>query len=461
MTITINTVSPVVLNNQQDTTSDFQLDSNGNRLYYDVCTLSLQTPIVLSNCEVKLETLAIFNSWDAISAANGNNVFQIIFDNVSIGGTTTTQVIFSITIPDGTYNISDLNDVLTNAQISYGLYFYQCEPPQTVGGPALVTDTVVVPLTMVASGTRSEVLLKCAPWGIPYKYSPPRMSPTATVASNFYNYITPLGWANSNFPATPPTLDTYWANATTNQILTNCVTVTTHDFSTVITPCSNSKPPRFRIPTGFGKIIGFAPGDYPPTVPTGPYSMYYNDATDVTVVPSTMPPQVSLYNTIIVECNLVRDVINPYYSNFLYDITTDAPPGGLVRATNLATFRKAQDGTYDQIQVKLITQNNQPLPIRDPNRNFSITIQPVEGNSLGVGNPGTTRDSIGYSPNQPNQSPLVIEEDVNQQNIENLTGRGRHPTFPRDLQQFRLKPISRGQNAEYQTGGSIKRMRPN
>lgn len=456
MTIIINTVTPINLNNAQDTTEGYQVDANGNRLYYDVCTLSLNQPIVLTNCEVKLETLAIFNSWDAISAANGNNTFQIIFDDVSIGGTTNHQIIFTITIPDGTYNISDLNDVLTAAQISYGLFFYQCSAP-LVGTAATVTDTIVVPLTLSASGTRSEVLLSCAPWGIPYKYSPPRFG--ATTATNFYNYITPLGWANSNFAASPPTLDTYWSNATTNQILCNCVTVTTHDFSTALTPASNSKPPRFRIPTGFGKIIGFNAGDYPPTVPAGPYSMFYNDATDIIIIPSTMPPQVTLYNTIIVECNLVRDIVSSYYPNELYNITTDAPPGGLVRATNLATFRKAIDGTFDFVQIRLVTQTNQALPIRDPNRNYSITIQPIEGNSFGVGNPGTTRDSIGYSPNQPNQSPLIVEEDANQQNIENLTGRGRHPTYPQNLQQYRLKPISRGQNAEYQTGGRLKRIR--
>lgn len=462
MPIAINHVTPIHFNNQLDSTTDFVTDTDGTRKYYDTCTLTLQQPILVTNCEVKLETLAIYHSWYAISDENKNNTFQIIFDDVYISQASQVQVVFNIVLPDGSYEITDINDALQAALVSYGLFMFACTPSASAAGGIGISSDVIVPLEIATNAVQAKVALITKPWGIPLSQSPLGIDPAATTPVNFYNYITPLGWANSSLAASIPTLGTWWGPGTAptavNQILTNAVVInaptsgTKGDYSALVLPTVNSRQPRFRIPAGFGSVIGFPAGDYPSAAPTTNYPAFYNPLTDITTTLSLFPPQITLYNSIIIGCNLVKEVVNPYYPDFLYSINPNVRPGDLVSSINLATFRKAQDGTYSTISIRLYTENNQLLPIRDPNRNFTITIQPIEGNGSGVGNPGTYRDSIGYSHSQPNQTPLAINEEANQVNIQNFTNKGRTPSFPRDLPRSRLPRYI----SEATTGGGIR-----
>jgi hypothetical protein len=60
----------------------------------------------LSNYDIALADLSIYYSWYSISQAQGNNTFSIQFPNGSVNTT------YNITIPDGTYSVSDLNNFL-------------------------------------------------------------------------------------------------------------------------------------------------------------------------------------------------------------------------------------------------------------------------------------------------------------------------------------------------------------
>jgi len=446
MPIDIKRVTPIHFNNKTDSTQNYVTNSNGTRKYYDVCTLSLPQPIVLSNCEVKLETLAIYNSWSTISAANNNNTFSIIYDTVPLNpaGTTSSQIIFTITLPDGTYEYTDINQALFDAQVEYGLYCYACGPPETTSGAASVTDDIVVPLSLEVIPTQYSVRLTCSPWGLPRELGPLQFSTNTAGGSPFYGYITASGWANSNFPSETTIATYYQTNQPQNLVCSNTTAVTSANFATLTTPCTNSNIPRFRIPSGFGVIIGFPAGDYPSSLPTGPYSMFYNSNTDPIEILSSLPPQISKYPTINIGCNLIQEVVNPYYPDILYTIAPNVPPGDLVQSINLATFRQAQNGTYAEIIIRLYDENNDPLPITDPNRSYTITVQPVESSNHSIEGSGNFDDSIGYTGSM-DESPKLIAEQTDQINFQGLKNvRGDQPTFPLEpkYMQPKRKPIS-------------------
>jgi hypothetical protein len=73
-------------------------------------------PIDFSQYEIALGSVSIYYSWRAITAQRQNNSFKVIWPTAS---TTTT---YSITLPDGTYSASDINNYLQYFCIQNNLY---------------------------------------------------------------------------------------------------------------------------------------------------------------------------------------------------------------------------------------------------------------------------------------------------------------------------------------------------
>ncbi|EEY62142.1 uncharacterized protein PITG_14036 [Phytophthora infestans T30-4] len=73
-------------------------------------------PIDFSQYEIALGSISIYYSWRAITAQRQNNSFKIIWPTAS---TTTT---YSITLPDGTYSASEINNYLQYFCIQNNLY---------------------------------------------------------------------------------------------------------------------------------------------------------------------------------------------------------------------------------------------------------------------------------------------------------------------------------------------------
>ena len=84
-----------------------------NNFTYEV---PLQSNINLSDYEVSIGTGFVYYSWYNISAALNNNSFQLSIPN---GGTTTT---ITITLPDGAYNISTINNYMEAQLLAQGYY---------------------------------------------------------------------------------------------------------------------------------------------------------------------------------------------------------------------------------------------------------------------------------------------------------------------------------------------------
>ena len=92
------------------------LINSTNYISNNTYRLELANTSDLSNFEVAVGQAYLYYSWYNISTNLNNNKYQITFPTSS-GSTTTT-----ITIPDGLYNISDLNNQLQFWFISMGYY---------------------------------------------------------------------------------------------------------------------------------------------------------------------------------------------------------------------------------------------------------------------------------------------------------------------------------------------------
>ena len=87
-----------------------------NRISGSIYRLSLPSVVDLSDYDVAVGQAYLYYSWYSISSANQNNTYQFVYPT-SAGSTT-----YTVVIPDGAYNISDLNAHLQYFCIQNGLY---------------------------------------------------------------------------------------------------------------------------------------------------------------------------------------------------------------------------------------------------------------------------------------------------------------------------------------------------
>lgn len=143
--------------------------------------------------------------------------------------------------------------------------------------------------------------------------------------------------------------------------------------------------PRFRIPAGFGAVIGQASADYPPT-PTifiGTDPTLATSANDYAITyTNTVPPQITQYNSIIVGCDLCENSVTRDYSDVVYAFAPDTASGSQISINNIENWVSCVDKETDLISIRLYAENNTPVQVRDPQRSASITIRPRAPSSL-------------------------------------------------------------------------------
>lgn len=98
---------PLIINS---TCLDSNDDSNSTYTY------DFPTSATFKNASVAVESLSIYYSWFNISAANNNNSYSFIFPQLGSSPT------YTVTMPDGFYDISSINTYLQAYCIEQGLY---------------------------------------------------------------------------------------------------------------------------------------------------------------------------------------------------------------------------------------------------------------------------------------------------------------------------------------------------
>jgi hypothetical protein len=135
-------VSTIILNQN----NIVNLNNGNNQLVF-----KFPNSVRLSNHAIAVSSITMYYSWYNISTALQNNTFQYTWD-----GTT-----FTITLPNGTYNISDINGYLQNQMINNntyaidasGNYVYYLEMKVNAVEYGIQLNSFEVPITFPATWT--------------------------------------------------------------------------------------------------------------------------------------------------------------------------------------------------------------------------------------------------------------------------------------------------------------------
>jgi hypothetical protein len=263
--------------------------------------------------KVALASLQMYYSTFNITAANKNNSFSYVWVN----GTT-----YTVTVPDGFYDITALNNYLRFTMVQNTHYL------------TTTSGNFVYLLSLGINPSRYAVQLNCF-----------RISAAIATANS---WLLPLGatWF-------PPT----------NVIVPE-----------LIVPSA--------LTSNFGLVIGFNAGTYPNAVIAGvPPGQTQTPAftTDQEFL-STFTPQVTPVSSFILSCSLIN---NNYAvpNNLIYSFTPQGTIGEqFTVAPNQLVFIDVNPGQYNSFNVQFIDQNLRPVAIQDPSMILQFVISEADEN---------------------------------------------------------------------------------
>lgn len=279
-------------------------DGLNNKLLY-----KFPNSINLKDKYIAVSSISMFYSWFNITTLQLNNKLTYTWTS---GATKTT---YTITIPDGLYEISDINFFCqfimqqngTYWTVSGGDYAYPFELLVNPKRYAIQLNTYLLPTTTPSGGT-------VAPAGWP------------TVACN----------SEVTFPANFNAIVGYTADFVSN---------------------------------------GNSANGYTPPAPSNNNNYVAKLASGTLSYLSNLAPQVQPNNNVLFS---LSNINNPYSqpSSIIYSLNPSVNAGEQIteRPPNFM-WNKMLDGTYSQLLLTLLGTNLQPLSINDPNMTILLTIR--------------------------------------------------------------------------------------
>ena len=250
----------------------------------------LSYPVNFKEWSVALSSLYIYYSWPNISPSYANQSYSYIFNNTT----------YSITMPLGNYEISDLNGYLEFEMNLNGHYLLD-QNSSPVYFLEFQENSVYYAITLTATPIPASL---------------------------------PSGWTNPK-------------NITLSGVSPQIVIPST---------VSNDGL------TSISILTGFTPGTYP----TNPSSSIYQ-------VNSQNAPQISPVTSVQVLVNCAVPSFFNSNPSTIYNFTSNVSYGSLISVIpNPQIFFPVADGTYSQLTITLVDQNNRPLPILDPEINATL-----------------------------------------------------------------------------------------
>ena len=276
------------------------------------------TTQTFKNASVAVCSAAMYYSWYNISAALNNNSFQYTIPyNDGVGSNLTDTR--TITIPDGLYNISDLNNLLQYDMISAGWYL--------VGATSnLYYATITINPTRYAIQLTTYAL----PVALPATYNYP-----ATGFGNNVGYTLPSVSADSSFT-----------------ILAN---------------------------NDFNKIIGFIVGGNSITGGVSISALPFTTPTALiqtqTFISNTAPQVQPNPSLLVSITNIDNKFANP--SSVIYSITPSVAIGALITEKPPEfNYNRLLRGSYNKIRLQFLGSSSlSPIQIADPNICIMLVIK--------------------------------------------------------------------------------------
>ena len=289
-------------------------DGQNNKLVY-----RFPNSINLTNKYIAVSSISMFYSWFNILSASQNNTLSYTW---TVGAVTTT---YTLTIPNGLYEIADINAFLQWSSIQNGTYLINPSG-----------DNVYY----------SELILN------PQRYS---------VQLNTFQVPTslPVGWsAPGNFAGYP-----------------------TQTFNPIVTFPSNFNA-IVGYPVNFASNGNVNNAYVPPTASIINNYVSKNGIGTLSYL-SNVAPQVQPNNNVLFSLSSIN---SPYSqpSNIIYSLNPNVGIGGQIYVTppNFM-WTKMIDGTYNELRLTFLGTNLEPLTINDPNMTILLTIRDNDESWLG------------------------------------------------------------------------------
>lgn len=266
--------------------------------------------VVFKEKYIAVSSISMFYSWFNILSTYNNNTFTYTW---TAGNTTT---IYTITIPDGLYEISDINNYIQFVCIQNGTYW-------------TILNYNYYPFELLVNANRYAIQLNTY-------LIPTALPPDATVPANFPGWPSVEQNSVVSFPSQFNLIIGYSAGFSSNPNLNNAYV----------------PPSPFQGNNYVAKLAG------------GQLSYLSN-----------FSPQVQPNSNVLVN---LSNINNPYAvpSSVIYSLTpsvkigeqiTDVPPNFM--------WNRLIDGTYNEIRMQLKGTNGQRLRINDPNMTILLTIR--------------------------------------------------------------------------------------
>jgi hypothetical protein len=259
---------------------------------------------------IAVSSITLYYSWFNISASLGNNIIQYTW---TVGATTTT---YTVTIPDGLYEIASLNALLQFTMIQNGQYLIDSS-----------LDNVYY-LEIIVNPSRYAIQLNTF------------LVPTSLPAT----YTAPSGFAG--FPTTAQ-----------NPVVTF--------------------PSRFNEIVGY--TAGFQSNANVGNAYVPPVSNYVSKLANGTLsYISTEAPNVQPNSSLYVSCSGINNPYSQP-SSIIYSMTPSVDIGGLItEKPPQFIWNKLLTGTYNELRITFLGTNLQPIQLNDSQINILLAIKDAD-----------------------------------------------------------------------------------
>jgi hypothetical protein len=293
-------------------TNNLVQDGQNNKLIY-----KFPNSVQFKNNQIAVSSVSMYYSWFNITNAYSNNTFSYTW---VVGSTTTT---YTITIPDGLYQITDLNNLL-----QYNM---------AINGTYLITNSG-------SNAYYAEFILNPTRYGVQINtYLVPTSLPSGyTTPSNWVGFPTQSFNPSITIPAKLNTILGYGAGFVSNQNTNNAYT--------------------------------------PPTPTASNNYVSKNTSNTLSYLSNSSPnlqPNSSIYFSL-------SNINNPYSlpSSIIYSLVPQGDVGTLIaERPPQFMWNKMIDGTYNQLTLTFLGTDLQPIIINDPSMTILLTIK--DGDELG------------------------------------------------------------------------------
>jgi hypothetical protein len=280
-------------------------DGNNNKLVY-----KFPNSVVFKDKYIAVSSISMYYSWFNITSLYLNNTFTYTWNG-------TLNKTYTVTIPDGLWDISAINNFIQYTCLQNGTYW-------TVSG------TYYYPFELLVNANRYAIQLNT--------YYIPTTTPTNGTTP-------PAGWPTTSF---------------------NSVVTFPSAFNAIVGYTAG-----FASANNVGGGISFG---------TPSASNNYASVNSVNTISylSNLAPQVQPYSSVLFS---LSNINNPYTqpSSIIYSLNSNVGVGELIseKPPNFM-WNRLIDGTYNELRLTFLGPNLTPLIINDPNMTILLTIRDAD-----------------------------------------------------------------------------------